>query len=229
MKRIAAQSLAIPGRAACSCSRCSRSALLAIWWRGPEWNAVYHAFDAVTWRWVIVGVLLNLLSVLARSLSWRLTIDQALPEPHPRFGQVFSAFGIGLLGNAVLPGPGRRVRARRRAAPAPPARPGHERDAARHRLRAPPVRPVPGRDPRHLGPADREDPALGRDEPDHLRARRLRPPDGRLPLRPHRRRPRPRRDGQPARAPDHGPPGARGPAPPGAGARRRDVPAASAG
>ena len=52
---------------------------------------------------MIVGVLLNLLSVLARSLSWRLTIDQALPEPHPRFGQVFSAFGIGLLGNAVLP------------------------------------------------------------------------------------------------------------------------------
>src|SRR4051794_3506731 len=79
------------------------SALAAIWWRGPEWSAVYHAFDAVSWRWVIVGVLLNLLSVLARSLSWRLTIDQALPEPHPRFGQVFSAFGIGLLGNAVLP------------------------------------------------------------------------------------------------------------------------------
>ncbi len=52
---------------------------------------------------MIIGVLLNLLSVLARSLSWRLTIDQALPEPHPRFGQVFSAFGIGLLGNAVLP------------------------------------------------------------------------------------------------------------------------------
>jgi uncharacterized membrane protein YbhN (UPF0104 family) len=79
------------------------SALLAIWWRGPEWNDVYHAFDPVAWRWVIVGVLLNLLSVLARSLSWRLTIDQALPEPHPHFGQVFSAFGIGLLGNAVLP------------------------------------------------------------------------------------------------------------------------------
>ena len=79
------------------------AALLAIWWRGPDWPTVYHAFDFVSWRWVIVGVLLNLLSVLARSLSWRLTIDQALPEPHPRFGQVFSAFGIGLLGNAVLP------------------------------------------------------------------------------------------------------------------------------
>ena len=78
-------------------------AIAAIWWRGPDWNSVYHAFDSVSWRWVIIGILLNLLSVLARSLSWRLTIDQALPEPHPRFGQVFSAFGIGLLGNAVLP------------------------------------------------------------------------------------------------------------------------------
>jgi uncharacterized membrane protein YbhN (UPF0104 family) len=79
------------------------SALLAIWWRGPDWTTVYHSFDFVSWRWVVIGVLLNLISVLARSLSWRLTIDQALPEPHPRFGQVFSAFGIGLLGNAVLP------------------------------------------------------------------------------------------------------------------------------
>jgi uncharacterized membrane protein YbhN (UPF0104 family) len=78
-------------------------ALLAIWWRGPDWGTVYDAFALVAWRWVVAGVLLNLLSVLARSLSWRLTINQALPEPHPRFGQVFSAFGIGLLGNAVLP------------------------------------------------------------------------------------------------------------------------------
>jgi uncharacterized membrane protein YbhN (UPF0104 family) len=79
------------------------AALLAIWWRGPDWTTVYHSFDFVTWRWVVVGVLLNLVSVLARSLSWRLTIDQALPEPHPTFSQVFSAFAIGLLGNAVLP------------------------------------------------------------------------------------------------------------------------------
>jgi uncharacterized membrane protein YbhN (UPF0104 family) len=79
------------------------SAILAIWWRGPNWTTVYHSFDSVSWRWVIVGIFLNLLSVLARSLSWRLTINQALPEPHPTFGQVFSGFGVGLLGNAVLP------------------------------------------------------------------------------------------------------------------------------
>jgi uncharacterized membrane protein YbhN (UPF0104 family) len=78
-------------------------ALIAIWWRGPDWDSVYHAFDFVQWRWVAVGVLLNLASTLARAISWNLTIRQALPEPHPRFVHVFSAFGIGLLGNAVLP------------------------------------------------------------------------------------------------------------------------------
>jgi uncharacterized protein (TIRG00374 family) len=78
-------------------------AVLAIWWRGPEWNTVYHAFDFVLWRWVVVGGALNLLSVLARTVSWNLTIRQALPEPLPPFRQVFSAFGVGLLGNAVLP------------------------------------------------------------------------------------------------------------------------------
>lgn len=78
-------------------------AILAIWWRGPEWDDVYHAFDFVRWRWIIAGLLLNLLSVLARALSWHLTIRQALPAPRPEFRHVFSAFGVGLLGNAVLP------------------------------------------------------------------------------------------------------------------------------
>ena len=79
------------------------AAVLVVWWRGPEWDTVYHAFDFVLWRWVVVGVLLNLLSVLARVVSWNLTIRQALPEPQAPFRQVFSAFGVGLLGNAVLP------------------------------------------------------------------------------------------------------------------------------
>jgi glycosyltransferase 2 family protein len=77
--------------------------ILALWWRGPDWNTVYHAFDFVSWRWVVVAVLLNLLSVLARAWAWQLTIDQAMPPPQPPFRQVFSAFGVGLLGNAVLP------------------------------------------------------------------------------------------------------------------------------
>ena len=43
------------------------------------------------------------LSVLARAWAWNLTIHQAMPPPLPRFPLVFSAFGVGLLGNAVLP------------------------------------------------------------------------------------------------------------------------------
>lgn len=79
------------------------AALLALWWRGPNWDDVYHAFDFVAWRWIVAGLALNLVSVLARAISWKLTIGQALPDPQPPFGRVFSAFGIGLLGNAVLP------------------------------------------------------------------------------------------------------------------------------
>ncbi len=79
------------------------AAIVALWWRGPEWDTVYDSFGFVSWRWVVVAVVLNLLSVLARALSWNLTIHQALAPPLPTFPQVFSAFGVGLLGNAVLP------------------------------------------------------------------------------------------------------------------------------
>jgi uncharacterized membrane protein YbhN (UPF0104 family) len=78
--------------------------LVLLWWRGPDWNVVYHAFDLVNWAWIAFALGLNLVSVLFRALAWRLTIDQALDPPHPRFGHVFSAFSIGLLANAVLPG-----------------------------------------------------------------------------------------------------------------------------
>ena len=76
---------------------------VVLWWRGPNWGQVWNAFDFVQWRWVIVAVVINFLSVVARSLSWQLTISQALPEPHPKYRHVFSAFCVGLLGNAVLP------------------------------------------------------------------------------------------------------------------------------
>jgi uncharacterized membrane protein YbhN (UPF0104 family) len=75
-----------------------------LWWRGPDWNVVYHAFDLVNWAWVAFALGLNLVSVLLRSVAWRLTIDQALEPPRPRFDQVFSSFSVGLLANAVLPG-----------------------------------------------------------------------------------------------------------------------------
>ena len=75
-----------------------------LWWRGPEWGLVSDAFAAVEWWWVGVALVLNLLSVCARALAWRTVVAQALPDGAPPFGRVFSAFSIGLLGNAVLPG-----------------------------------------------------------------------------------------------------------------------------
>jgi uncharacterized protein (TIRG00374 family) len=76
---------------------------VVLWWRGPDWNSVYHAFDFVEWHWIALAVFINLLSVVVRSIAWQLVVDVALPEPHPRHRQVFSAFCVGLLANAVLP------------------------------------------------------------------------------------------------------------------------------
>ena len=74
------------------------------WWRGPDWDEVGDAFRVVSWSWIWAAVGLNLLSVFVRSFAWRTVIDHSMPPPHPRYRSVFSAFSIGLLGNAVLPG-----------------------------------------------------------------------------------------------------------------------------
>jgi uncharacterized protein (TIRG00374 family) len=81
---------------------CGVGALL--WWRGPDWTQVGKAFTGVKWHWVVAAVALNLLSIIARSVAWNAVISQAMPAPRPRFRYVFSAFCVGLLGNAVLPG-----------------------------------------------------------------------------------------------------------------------------
>jgi uncharacterized protein (TIRG00374 family) len=75
-----------------------------VWWRGPDWHAVGNAFTAVRWEWVAVAIGFNLVSVLVRAIAWKTVINQAMPEPHPRFPLVFSAFSVGLFANAVLPG-----------------------------------------------------------------------------------------------------------------------------
>ena len=75
-----------------------------LWWRGPSWSAIGDAFTIVRWQWVLVAIGFNLLSVLARSLAWRMVIHQAMPPPVPGFLLVFSAFSVGLFANAVLPG-----------------------------------------------------------------------------------------------------------------------------
>jgi uncharacterized membrane protein YbhN (UPF0104 family) len=73
-------------------------------WRGPDPGPVERAFRAVEWEWVAVAVLINLFSVIVRAQAWSIVIKQAIPPPWPRRRTVFSAFCIGLLGNAALPG-----------------------------------------------------------------------------------------------------------------------------
>jgi uncharacterized protein (TIRG00374 family) len=73
-------------------------------WRGPDFSLVQHAFEAVSWFWVAIAVGINLFSVAVRASAWRIIIKQAIPRPWPRWRVVFSAFCVGLLGNAALPG-----------------------------------------------------------------------------------------------------------------------------
>ena len=80
-------------------------ALVVFWWQGPDWGDVWDAFRFVAWSWIVLALFLNVASTAFRALSWSLTIGQALPEKHhPRLIQVFSAFGVGLFANAVVPG-----------------------------------------------------------------------------------------------------------------------------
>ncbi len=81
---------------------CGVGALL--WWHGPKWSDFGDAFTSVVWGWVAAAVGLNLLSVVARAAAWETVIRSAMPPPHPRSVLVFSAFSVGLLANAVLPG-----------------------------------------------------------------------------------------------------------------------------
>ena len=73
-------------------------------WRGPDPGPVERAFRAVEWEWVAAAVLINFFSIVVRAYAWNIVIKQAIPRPWPRRQTVFSAFSIGLLGNAALPG-----------------------------------------------------------------------------------------------------------------------------
>jgi glycosyltransferase 2 family protein len=73
-------------------------------WRGPELDRIGDAFRAVEWEWVAAALGFNLLSIVVRSSAWRVVIKQACAPPYPGRRLVFSAFSIGLLGNAALPG-----------------------------------------------------------------------------------------------------------------------------
>ena len=78
-------------------------AALAVW-RGPDLGFIAAAFTAVAWSWVAAAVAINLVSVVLRSLAWKIVLDEALAPPRPRARSVFAAFCVGLLANAALPG-----------------------------------------------------------------------------------------------------------------------------
>jgi hypothetical protein len=71
---------------------------------GPDTGAVGEAFRYVRWEWVAAAILINLLSVLVRSLAWGIVLREALPGANVRQRSVFAAFSVGLLANAALPG-----------------------------------------------------------------------------------------------------------------------------
>ena len=76
---------------------------LAIW-RGPDLGVVGDAFGAVAWKWVLAALLINVLSVVVRSIAWNIVLGQAFHGIAVRRRSVFAAFCVGLLGNAALPG-----------------------------------------------------------------------------------------------------------------------------
>ena len=79
-----------------------------LWWRGPDWGSCWTRSEAVTWRWVSRP---RAQPPVARARA-RVAcgLRQAVP-PLP-FMHIFSAFAVGLLGNAVL-----AARASSRASP----------------------------------------------------------------------------------------------------------------
>ena len=78
-------------------------------WRGPDWSEVGRVFTDVSWPWVLAALSLNVISVLIRVLCWWIILKQALPSPPPGYSSVLSAFAVGLLANAVLPGRGGEI------------------------------------------------------------------------------------------------------------------------
>lgn len=73
-------------------------------WRAPDLDIVGRAFNQVGWHWVAAAIGMNLLSVQVRAIAWHIVLNEALPKPRARHRHVFSAFCVGLLGNAILPG-----------------------------------------------------------------------------------------------------------------------------
>jgi uncharacterized protein (TIRG00374 family) len=84
---------------------CAAAGVIALLvFHGPNWGKVGHALAEMNWWWAMAAIGLNLGSAIVRGMSWRTVLSQAVPAPHPRLLDIFSAFFIGIFANGVLPG-----------------------------------------------------------------------------------------------------------------------------
>jgi phosphatidylinositol alpha-mannosyltransferase len=65
---------------------------------------IAHALVSASPGWVLAALLLMMLSLLARAVSWQAVVHAALPSAHVRFAPVVRATMIGVMASAVLPG-----------------------------------------------------------------------------------------------------------------------------
>jgi uncharacterized membrane protein YbhN (UPF0104 family) len=77
--------------------------VVAIVIAAPDLRGMLDAFENVRWRWIAAAAAANMVSIVSRAAAWRVVLAQALPPP-PRRRHVLSAYSVGMLGNAVLPG-----------------------------------------------------------------------------------------------------------------------------
>jgi uncharacterized membrane protein YbhN (UPF0104 family) len=70
----------------------------------PHLRGLVRPFEGVSWRWLAAAFAANLISILVRAGAWWIVLSQALPPPRPGYRSALSAYGVGLLGNTVVPG-----------------------------------------------------------------------------------------------------------------------------
>ena len=69
-------------------------------------NVFVHHLASVEWSWLLLGVLMQLLKLVAVSRAWRNILRAAYPEAHLKWLPIFGAYVAGTGVNAVIPARG---------------------------------------------------------------------------------------------------------------------------
>lgn len=77
--------------------------VVVVVWRGPDLAAAAGALAGLEWQFVVLCYLLNCASVTLRAAAWDAILAHGLPRPRLRHRNVFTAFSIGVVANALLP------------------------------------------------------------------------------------------------------------------------------